>query len=345
MSSRERMLAALASEPVDRPPVWIMRQAGRHLPEYRKLRAEHAFMDVVRTPTLAAEVTLQPVRRYGMDAAILFSDILTIPEALGIDVWFPKGVGPQLKPTIRSAEEFAALPAGNVRESLDYVAGAIRETRRQLGYDKALLGFSGAPWTLACYMVEGGGSKSFATIRSMVYRDPETLNALLEKLADLVIDYLRMQVEAGVDAVQLFDTWAGDFRRQDYERVAAPSARRIVQTLRAEGVPVVMFAKNPGHLLNTAIDMGPSVVAVDWRVDLAEATTQAAAAGIGVQGNLDPAELFADPSWIQRRVRQLHEAVGGRTGHIFNLGHGIWPSAPISGVHAFVKAIEELAQP
>lgn len=344
MSSRERMGAALRGEPVDRPPVWIMRQAGRHLPEYRALRAKHAFMEVVRTPALAAEVTLQPVRRYDMDAAILFSDILTIPEALGVDVSFPKGVGPRLVPTVQTAEEIAALPDADVREHLDYVAGAVRETRRLLGEDKALLGFSGAPWTLACYMVEGGGSKSFSTIRSMVYRDPDALNHLLERLADLVIEYLRMQVEAGVDAVQLFDTWAGDFRREDYERVAAPSARRIVETLRADGVPVVMFAKNPGHLLQTAIDMKPSVVAVDWRVDLADAAGRAAAAGIGVQGNLDPAELFASPEWIERRVHELHAAVGGRTGHVFNLGHGIWPSAPISGVSAFVEAIKGLAR-
>ena len=174
MTSRERILAALRSQPVDRPPVWMMRQAGRHLPEYRAVREGRTFMDVVRTPALAAEVTIQPVRRYGLDAAILFSDILTIPEALGIEVTFPKGVGPRLHPTVTTAAEIAALPPGDVRGTLAYVAGAVRETRRQLGEETALLGFSGAPWTLACYMIEGGGSKSFSTIRAMMYRDPET---------------------------------------------------------------------------------------------------------------------------------------------------------------------------
>ncbi len=342
MSARERMVAALRSQPVDRPPVWLMRQAGRHLPEYRALRAGHAFMDVVRQPELAAEVTLQPVRRYGMDAAILFSDILTIPEALGIDVRFPKGVGPQLKPTVRTAEEVAALPPGDIPGTLGYVAGAVRETRRLLGEDTALLGFSGAPWTLACYMIEGGSSKSYANIRSMVYRDPDTLTALLDRLADLVITYLRMQVEAGVDAVQVFDSWAGELRREDYERIAAPCTQRIIDAMKRDGTPVVLFAKNPGHLVDSGLAMKPDVVAVDWRVDLGDAAGRAAALGVGVQGNLDPAELFAGPKWIGRRVREMHAAVGGRTGHVFNLGHGVWPSAPIPGVEAFVNAVQAL---
>ncbi len=343
MTSRERILAALRSQPVDRPPVWMMRQAGRHLPEYRAVREGRTFMDVVRTPALAAEVTIQPVRRYGLDAAILFSDILTIPEALGIEVTFPKGVGPRLHPTVTTAAEIAALPPGDVRGTLAYVAGAVRETRRQLGEETALLGFSGAPWTLACYMIEGGGSKSFSTIRAMMYRDPETLGALLDKLADLVIDYLRMQVEAGVDAVQLFDTWAGELRREDFDRVVMPSTQRIIDALKSDGTPIVHFAKHPGHLLESGLAARPTAVGVDWRVDLADAAGRAAEVGVAVQGNLDPAELFADPTWITRRVREMHDAVGGRTGHVMNLGHGIWPSTPISGVEAFVAAVKDLA--
>ena len=343
MNARERIVAALRSQPVDRPPVWMMRQAGRHLPEYRAVRAGRTFMEVVRTPELAAEVTIQPVRRYGLDAAILFSDILTIPEALGVEVTFPKGVGPRLKPTVQTAEEIIALPAGDVRGSLDYVAGAVRETRRQLGEETALLGFSGAPWTLACYMIEGGSSKSYATIRSMLHRDPKTLGILLDHLADLVIDYLRMQVEAGVDAVQLFDTWAGELRREDYERVVLPSTRRIIDALKSDGTPIVHFAKHPGHLLESSLSAHPTAVGVDWRVDLAHAATRAATVGACVQGNLDPAELFADPAWIRARVREMHAAVGDKTGHVMNLGHGIWPSTPISGVEAFVGAVKELA--
>ncbi|MCO4760654.1 MAG: uroporphyrinogen decarboxylase [Myxococcales bacterium] len=343
MSARERMIAALRGEPTDRPPVWLMRQAGRHLPEYRAVRAGRTFMEVVRNPDLAAEVTLQPVTRYGLDAAILFSDILTIPEAMGIDVTFPKGIGPRLNPTVRTAEEVAALPPGDVRGTLDYVAGAVRETRRRLGEDTALLGFSGAPWTLACYMIEGGSSKSYSLIRSMVYREPETLRSLLDRLADLVIDYLRMQVEAGVDAVQLFDTWAGELRREDYERIVLPSTKRIIKTLRDDGINVVLFAKHPGHLLESCISAQPTAIGVDWRVGMSHAVDRAAPHGISVQGNLDPAELFASPEWITRRVQEIHAGVGGRTGHVFNLGHGVWPSTPISGVEAFVAAVKGLA--
>ncbi len=337
------MLAALHGEAVDRPPVWMMRQAGRYLPEYRALRKEHGFLEMVGTPALAAEVTLQPIQRFGFDAAILFCDILTIPEALGIDVQFPKG-GPKLAPTVRTAAEVAALPKPDVVAELGYVADAIRETRTQLDDGVALLGFSGAPWTLATYMVEGGTSKSFATIRAMMHQEPETLNALLERLADVVIDYLQMQVDAGVDAVQLFDTWAGELRAEDYERILLPTTHRIVQTLRDRGATVVLFARHPGHLLESTLKASPNAIGVDWRVDLAEAAKKAATAGVSLQGNLDPSELFASPEHITARVQEMYAAVDGQTGWICNLGHGIWPAAPISGVQALVDAVHGLAK-
>lgn len=341
-NGRTRIMAALHGEPVDRPPVWMMRQAGRYLPEYRALRKDHTFLEMVGTPELATEVTLQPIRRFGFDAAILFSDILTIPEAMGQTVTFPKG-GPQIEPVVRSTADIERLKRPDVETSLGYVAEAVRQIRAGLGNETALLGFSGAPWTLACYMIEGAGSKSFPNIRPMVHQDPNTLLLLLDRLADVVIEYLLMQIEAGVDAVQLFDTWAGELRREDYERIALPSTVRIIEALRAKGATVVLFAKHPGHLLESTLSAQPTAIGVDWRVDLAHAAAMAAPKGISLQGNLDPAELYASPEHIRARVEEMHAAVGGRTGWVANLGHGIWPSAPISGVQALVSAVRELA--
>lgn len=342
MKPRERFLAALHCKPVDRPPIWMMRQAGRYLPEYRELRKKHGFLEMVGTPELAAEVTVQPIRRYGFDAAILFSDILTIPEALGIDVQFPKG-GPQLTPTVETAEKIAALPDANVRDKLAYVAGGMRASRAAVGPDRALLGFSGAPFTLACYMIEGGGSKSWSVIRSMMHSDPGTLQGLLDRLADLVIEYLYMQVEAGADAVQVFDSWAGNLRRADYERVVLPSTKRIITALRERGVPTLLFARNPGHLVASTVNAGADAVSLDWRVELGEAAAMAAAAGVAIQGNLDPTELFAPREQIARRVREMADEVDGQTGWIVNLGHGVLPTTPLSGVQAFVDAVHGLA--
>ena len=291
MKPRDRFLAALSCNPVDRPPLWMMRQAGRYLPEYRELRKGYGFLDMVRTPALAAEVTAQPIRRYGFDAAILFSDILTIPEALGVEVTFPKG-GPRLAPLVDTAEKIAALPKADVRDSLSYVAGGMRASRAEVGEDRALLGFSGAPFTLACYMVEGGGSKAWTKIRAMMHAEPDVLRGLLETLADYVIDYMLMQYEAGADAVQLFDSWAGNLRKADYERLVLPSTKRILAALRDAAVPTILFARNPGHLVSSAIGAGADGVSLDWRVELEEAAGLAAEAGIAVQGNLDPTALF-----------------------------------------------------
>ena len=342
MTPRARMRAALASQPVDRPPVWMMRQAGRYLPEYRATREGRTFMDMVRTPELACEVTLQPIRRYGFNAAILFSDILTVPEAMGLEVTFPGG-GPQVEPVVRSAADVDALRQPDVGVSLAYVADAMRLCREGLGPDRALLGFAGAPWTLAAYMVEGAGSKSFAILRALLWQQPDVLARLLDRLADVVIDLLLLQVEAGADAVQVFDTWAGELHAADYRRVVLPSTVRIIEAMHARGVPVVLFARHPGHLTDATLEANPTAIGMDWRVDVAEVVGKAAAKGIAVQGNLDPAELFAPHEVIARRVREIHDAVGGRTGHVFNLGHGVWPQAPLDGVGAFVGAVQGLA--
>ncbi len=343
MNGRERIMAALRCEPVDRPPIWMMRQAGRYLPEYRALRADHSFLECVRTPHLAAEITHQPIRRYGFDAAILFSDILTIPEALGIDVTFPKG-GPRLDPTMETAEKIAGLPDPDVRDVLGYVGGAAAASRKQVGEDVALLGFSGAPWTLACYMIEGGGSKAWVKIRALAHREPDVVRALLDKLADLIIDYLAMQVEAGVDAVQLFDSWAGSLRREVYDDLVLPSTKRIIAEVKKLDVPVILFARNPGHLLESTLDAGADAVSLDWRIDLGRAAALAAERGIGIQGNLDPTELYASHDHIRRRVQEMNADVDGRTGWVFNLGHGVSPPTPLDGVKALVEAVQGLAE-
>jgi len=341
---RQRFLAALEHRPVDRPPVWMMRQAGRYLPEYRALRQGHSFLQMVHTPELATEVTLQPLRRFGFDAAILFSDILTIPEAMGLQVDFPEG-GPVLQPVVRTAADVARLPPVVAAERLGYVADALRMIRRELGDQHALLGFSGAPFTLASYMIEGKGTRTFEHIKAMLYGQPEVLRALLDKLADVVIDYLQMQLDAGADAVQLFDTWAGELTRADYDAVVRPSTLRIVQAIVGRGGRIIVFAKHPGHLLESTASLGAHGLGLDWRVELGAAAAlcrQQPGRPTSLQGNLDPIELFAPAAHIERRVRALHTAAGA-TGWIANLGHGVIPSTPIAGVEAFVAAVHGLA--
>ena len=348
LTPRKRFLAALAGQPVDRPPVWIMRQAGRYLPEYRALRAQHEFLEMVHTPELAAEVTLQPLRRFGLDAAILFSDILTIPEAMGIKVDFPEG-GPVLAPVVRTAADVARLHPVDARVALGYVGDALRLVRQQVGERHAVLGFSGAPFTLACYLVEGKGSRTFEHVKAMLYRTPDLMRALLDRLADAVIDYLQLQLDAGADAVQLFDTWAGELSAADYDAVVRPSTLRIVETIASRGGRILVFARHPGHLLASTIGLGAHGLGLDHRVELRTAAALSAVqAGRrpALQGNLDPIELFAPPAHIERRVRQMHadvHSVAGGPGWIANLGHGVIPSTPIEGVEAFIAAVHGLA--
>ena len=329
-------MAALANQPVDRPPVWLMRQAGRYLPEYRAIRQKHSFLEMVHTPELAMEVTLQPLRRFGMDAAILFSDILTIPEAMGMNVQFPEG-GPTLGPVIRTEADIAKLTT-HTAEPLAYVGEAVKLIRAELP-DHALLGFSGAPFTLACYMIEGKGSRQFEHIKAMIWQQPEMLKSLLDKLADAVIEYLQMQLDAGADAVQLFDTWASELRAADYDRVVRPSTERIVKAIQARGGKIIVFARHMGPLLESSLKIGADALGLDSRVELA--AVRKLAPNAVVQGNLDPIELFAPAAHIERRVQEMHAATGGR-GWIANLGHGCIPETPIAGVEAFVTSVQAL---
>jgi uroporphyrinogen decarboxylase len=340
MSGRERFLAACRREPVDRPPVWLMRQAGRYLPEYQELRAQHDFLEMCRSPALAAEVTLQPIRRYHMDAAVVFSDILVLPEAMGQTVAYPKG-GPTLEPTVRTAGDLRRLRPVEPSVALDYVAEALRRLRRELAEDHALLGFAGAPYTLATYMVEGATSRHQPETKRLAFTEPELLDELLALLADQIAAFLRLQVEAGVDAVQIFDTWAGDLMPADFHRLARRPTQRVVEALADLEVPIIYYVNGIASHLEAAEATGASALSIDWRLDLAEARRRTGGR-VALQGNLDPLYLQAPREAIARRVREIHASMDGAPGHIFNLGHGVLPFIPTEGVAAFVEAVQEL---
>ena len=346
MTSRERFLAACACRPLGRPPVWIMRQAGRYLPEYRALREQHSFRDLVRTPALAAEATLQPLRRFALDAAILFSDILVVPEALGQGFRFGDEGGIAMDFALGSAARLRRLSAAGVREKLDYMAAALRLLRRELGGATALLGFGGSPWTLACYMIEGGSSDEFPAARALFRADRKLFDALLELLTGALIDCFRMQIEAGADAIQIFDSWGGLVAGPDYEPASLQWIRRIIAALPA-GFPVILYAKGAAAHLADQAAAGATVLSVDWTVDLPSAHEQLTQnpqlktqnRRIALQGNLDPALLNTTPAKVRRATRALLDSMRGRPGHIVNLGHGIQPQAKIACVAALVDTV------
>jgi uroporphyrinogen decarboxylase len=335
LTSRDRFARALAAETVDRPPVWMMRQAGRTLPEYRALREKHTFWEVCRTPELAAEVTCQPMDRFPLDAAVIFSDILTVPDIMGLEVKIDDGLS--LSPVVRDREGVETLRVPDTRKELAYVGEAIRLVRERLGPDRAILGFAGAPYTISSYMVEGGSSRHYAAVKSLILRDPTLARALLDRVAAVVTDLLKLQLDAGADAVQLFDSWAGELSVQDFNSLCLPVLRRIVEDL--DGAPVIYYVNGIGNLLEAAAATGATVLGIDWRVDLQTVRERLGEATV-VQGNLDPATLMADTETIQTRTRKMLEETGGR-GHIANLGHGLLPDTPLTGIEAFVAAVTE----
>lgn len=346
MTSRERFLAACACRPLDRPPLWIMRQAGRYLPEYRELKARHSFAELVRTPELAAEVTMQPLRRFALDAAILFSDILVVPEAMGQGYRFKDEGGIAMEFRLETRPQLDRLATGNVREHLRYVAQALQLLRSRLGDKTALLGFGGSPWTLACYMLEGGGSPEFLRARESFRSDRGYFDALLEKLTACLIDYFRMQIESGVDAIQIFDSWGGLVAGPDYEQASLQWIRRIVAALPA-GFPIILFGKGTGRHLADQAACGARVLSVDSSValpaahDALAADPRLLAQGIRValQGNLDPELLSASPLSVREETCRVLESMRDRPGHIFNLGHGILPDASLDCVAAMVSTV------
>ncbi len=335
-----RFLRACRCQPVDCTPVWFMRQAGRYMSEYRALRAHHSLLEMCQTPELAAEVTLQPVNALGVDAAILFADILLPLIPMGIQLEYAAGEGPVIHNPVRSAADVQALRAFDPREGLSYVMAALGLVRRELAGKVPLIGFAGAPFTLASYLIEGGSSRNYLRTKQMMYADPAAWHALMERLAEMTADYLSAQVEAGAQAVQLFDSWVGALGPEDYREYVMPYSRRIFQALSKTGVPAIHFAAGAGHLLALMHAAGGDVIGLDWRTPIDQARP-VVGERTALQGNLDPAALFAPLPELERRVRAILQQAGGQPGHIFNVGHGILPETPVENVRAVVQMVHE----
>lgn len=343
----DRFLRALAQEPVDVTPVWMMRQAGRYLPEYRATRQKAGdFLSLCQTPQLACEVTMQPLRRYAFDAAILFSDILTIPDAMGQGLYFSEGEGPKFRKVIRSAVDVERLPEVNISSELAYVTDAVRLIRSELNGAVPLIGFSGSPFTLATYMIEGGGSKDFRVAKQFMYENPEAMHLLLDKLAAAVTDYLNAQIRAGAQAVQIFDTWGGILTTQGYQQFSLLYLRKIVAGLVNENegrkVPCIIFTKNGGQWLESIADSGCQAVGLDWTTEIGIARARIGSK-VALQGNMDPSMLYASPAAIRHEVGNILASFGEGEGHVFNLGHGITPEVDPVHVSVFVEAVHELS--
>lgn len=334
------LLRAARKQPIERTPVWFMRQAGRYLPEYRAIRAKADFLTLCKTPDLAAEVTVQPVDLIGVDAAIIFSDILVIPEAMGMELIVEEGKGgPRFPSPLRSIDDINTLRAIDPNKELKYVMEALRVTKQQLQQRVPLIGFSGSPWTLATYMVEGKGSKNFRYIKEMIFSNPQQAHKLLQRLAQSVADYLSAQVDAGADIVQIFDTWGGILAQEEFEEFSLQYIRQIVEQVKKKNVPVIVFCKDCGHSLKKIADVGADVVGLDWTTDIGKARN-AIGNKVALQGNLDPTMLFSTPERIEQGVKSILAKYGNGSGHIFNLGHGILPETPVENVKAFVNGVK-----
>ena len=345
----DTFLRALLREPVDYTPVWMMRQAGRYLPEYRATRTKAgSFMDLCKNPELACEVTIQPLERFPLDAAILFSDILTIPDAMGLGLYFSEGEGPHFERPVRTAADVERIAVPDPEDELRYVMDAVSTIRRELAGRVPLIGFSGSPWTLATYMVEGGGAKAFRHTKGMMFDRPELLHALLAKVADSVTSYLNAQIARGAQAAMIFDTWGGALAPDNYREFSLAYMQRVVSGLTRESegrrVPVILFTKNGGQWLDRMADTGCDALGVDWTTDLADAR-RAVKDRVALQGNLDPCALYASPERIRSEVARVLASYGHGNGHVFNLGHGINPDVDPEHAAAMVAAVHELSPP
>lgn len=344
----DRFLRALLREPVDCTPIWIMRQAGRYLPEYRATRAKAgSFMKLCTTPELACEVTLQPLARFDLDAAILFSDILTVPDAMGLGLYFSEGEGPRFERPVQTEAEVKRLAVPDPERELRYVMDAVRLIRRELGGRVPLIGFSGSPWTLATYMVEGGGSKEYAKVKGMLYDRPDLMHHLLGVVADAVTKYLNAQIVAGAQAVMIFDTWGGMLTPRDYKQFSLDYMARIVAGLTrhhdGQRVPVILFTKGGGQWLEWMADTGCDGLGLDWTVDIGHARDRVGSR-VALQGNMDPAVLYAGATRIQAEVGTIIGSYGRGPGHIFNLGHGIHQHIDPENVKVLVDSVHELSK-
>ena len=345
----DRFIRALLREPVDVTPVWMMRQAGRYLPEYLRVRKQAgSFMSLCTNPELACEVTMQPLERFPLDAAILFSDILTIPDAMGLGLYFETGEGPRFRKPVRTAADVKALAVPDPETELRYVMDAVRLIRRTLDNRLPLIGFSGSPWTLATYMLEGGSTRTFSRSKGMLYNEPQLLHRMLDTIADAVIAYLNAQIAAGAQAVMIFDTWGGVLTPQDYTDFSLQYMRKIVDGLTRESegvkVPVILFTKGGCQWLEIMADTGADALGLDWSTDLAMARKRVGDR-VALQGNLDPAVLYAAPEVIRDKVAAVLAAYGKGSGHVFNLGHGITPDVNPEHAGVLVDAVHELSAP
>ncbi|MEI8632465.1 uroporphyrinogen decarboxylase [Vibrio sp. PP-XX7] len=348
MLKNDRYLRALLKQPVDCTPVWMMRQAGRYLPEYREVRAQAGdFMSLCKNPELASEVTLQPLRRFPLDAAILFSDILTIPDAMGLGLYFEAGEGPKFALPIKTKADVDRIGVPDPESELQYVMNAVRQIRHDLQGEVPLIGFSGSPWTLATYMVEGGSSKAFTKIKKMMYAEPETLHTLLDKLANSVTLYLNAQIKAGAQSVMIFDTWGEVLTPRDYQLFSLQYMHKIVDGLMRENegrrVPVTLFTKNGGMWLEQIAATGCDAIGLDWTINITDARARVGDQ-VALQGNMDPSMLYAPPTIIRKEVETILSGFGHGSGHVFNLGHGIHLDVPPENVDVFVHAVHELSE-
>jgi uroporphyrinogen decarboxylase len=341
MIKNDLFLKALRGETVPRPPVWMMRQAGRYLPEFMALRDKYDFFTRCQTPEIASEITVQPIRRFGMDAAILFSDILVIPQAMGIEVQMKADFGPYLPHPIRSEKDVAKIEVPDAAEALDYVMEAIRMTKDKLAGEVPLIGFAGSPWTILCYCVQGHGSKSFDKAKAFCFTHPKAAHALLQKITDTTIDYLKEKIRAGVDAVQVFDSWGGMLSPEDYREYSWQYIKQIIDALKEEA-PVIVFGKGCWFALQEMSGSGASALGVDWTCS-AENARYLSGGKITLQGNFDPARLLSPPAEISRRVKQMIDAFG-KDRYIANLGHGILPNIPLENAKAFIDAVKNYSQ-
>ena len=343
----DTFLKTLLKQPVDRTPVWMMRQAGRYLPEYREVRAKAgSFLDLCTNPELACEVTLQPLERFDFDAAILFSDILTIPDAMGLGLYFSEGEGPKFKNPIRTESDIKKLPITDPGAELRYVTDAVSLIRKNLQGRVPLIGFSGSPWTLATYMVEGSSSKSFHKVKGLMYESPALMHQMLDKIAQSVALYLNAQIQAGAQAVMVFDTWGGVLSTEDYNEFSLNYAKQVRSLLNtnSEGqeVPTIFFTKGGGLWLEDMADAGYSALGLDWQTDIGKARMRVGNK-VALQGNMDPISLYAEPEKIRQKVKTILQKYGSGSGHVFNLGHGILPDVNPDHVKAMVDAVHEFS--
>ncbi len=336
-----RLLDACSRRPVDATPVWLMRQAGRYLPEYRAIREKMSFVEMCRRPDIAAEVTLQPLRRFELDAAIIFADILLPLEPMGIGFHFTAEDGPVIGKPVRSARDLAGVHGIDAAADLAYVMDAIRLVRHELDARTPLIGFSGAPFTLASYIVEGGHSRAYAYVKEFMYADPVGFGRLMSIISDVVVDYLLAQIDAGAQVVQLFDSWVGWLGPYDYELLVLPHVRYVIDKVKGHGAPVIYFGNGASAMLHLVAKAGSEVTGVDWRIELDRAWDQLG--DVAVQGNLDPITLLGPPKAIEARVADIMARVAGRRGHIFNLGHGLVPQTPPDNVKYLVDAVHRLS--